>query len=499
MSALKMEEDDPCEPLARYPPHVACAIVLGVVSMSSAYSFFMQAPAGPVTPREHREAAASRFASQLGPAAEGPPSRGRSQAIEEPGAHAPTAAAVSVSPSAPTGRGGGSGWLAGEATVSLRGGEVGAARGTTAVPPGSGPPRVPRSNAPTSATSSAPSSEHPSVPTSSPGSALPSAGGAAVPSTTIAITAEREAAGLRLFCFAWTPRRRGDELLMPYVRQLFSACDGHAFYTDMDAPGSPEGFIKVALPRTKKKRKDSDWLSHMNMVGLAPAWEHIFANGIEEMYDWIVNAELDHFFVASRARRCIVDHLNILRRGSDRERRSLNGSVMLSWGNVFVFNRKMARQMKQDWGRLGAPITGKSPGMGCPQLTAARANGVGVCEQDMAYPVLPNALHPHAAKYGPDGCSQTKGSARGVELPLACWQDFPLGDSIQNQQAAFREIALMRGIPNLTMALRHCESRGPRLRKKDVCKRLYRAVGVPVIHNVKSPELHKLARELLLP
>lgn len=309
---------------------------------------------------------------------------------------------------------------------------------------------------------------------------------------------EKEAAGLRIFCFAWTPRRSSDEKLMPYVRKLFSACDGHAFFTDEDAPGPPEGFIKISVPSTKRKRKDNLWLYHQNMVGIAPVWTYLFEHGMVENYDWVINAELDHFFVASWAKRCIADHLRVLRMGSRREQESVRGPLMLSWGNVFVFNQKIVLRMKEQWGRLGAPITSNtSRGMGCPELMAGRAHSTGACEQDMGYPGLPDALRPRAAKYGPEGCSQVRRTEKGIDLPFACWQDFPLGGGDKNMVAAIREVALMRGIPNEDMAREHCKKRGPQVEK--ACLSLYRAVDVPVMHNVKTVAVHKAAQELLLP
>merc|ERR1740121_333348 len=54
---------------------------------------------------------------------------------------------------------------------------------------------------------------------------------------------------LTLFCFAWTPRRPLDEVLMKEVRIQFEKCDGHAFFTDVDAPGANESdIIHIAVP-----------------------------------------------------------------------------------------------------------------------------------------------------------------------------------------------------------------------------------------------------------
>mmetsp|Transcript_41583 Transcript_41583/g.94509 ORF Transcript_41583/g.94509 Transcript_41583/m.94509 type:complete len:172 (-) Transcript_41583:96-611(-) len=170
--------------------------------------------------------------------------------------------------------------------------------------------------------------------------------------------------------------------------------------------------------------------------------------------------------------------------------------MMLSWGNVFVFNRKMVSLMQEQWGKLGAAITSeKSKGMGCPELTHGRAHSTGACEQDMAYPVLPDLLRPRAAKYGPEGCSQVRSTEKGVNLPFACWQDFPLGGGDKNMVAALLEVSLMRGLRQSEIR-RHCKKRGAQVEK--ACTSLYRAVDVPVMHNIKTVALHKAAQELLL-
>ena len=40
-----------------------------------------------------------------------------------------------------------------------------------------------------------------------------------------------EASRLRLFCFAWTPFRPGDEAVLSEVTKQFARCDGHAFFS----------------------------------------------------------------------------------------------------------------------------------------------------------------------------------------------------------------------------------------------------------------------------
>lgn len=304
-----------------------------------------------------------------------------------------------------------------------------------------------------------------------------------------------------IFCFAWTPRRPGDERLLPYVRNLFSACDGHMFFTDRNAsykqyPGADDNFVKVDVPRTKQKRSDGGWLTHKNMIGLTPAWTYLLDNGVAEKYDWVLNAELDHFTRPWLVRRNIMQHLELLGKGNSAQRRSTEGPLMLSWGNAFVFNKKMVQAMAQSWAKLAAPITEDISGMGCPHFTVGRAKSTGCCEQDMAYPVLPSQLTPKAVKYGPEGCSQTQNFGAGKTLPFACWQDFPLGGSEKDAATTFREIAGMRNMSS-SEANTYCHTRPKQI--VAACQSLYRARDVPIMHNFKDPRLHALAQKLLIP
>eukprot|EP00930_Biecheleria_cincta_P001160 TRINITY_DN102323_c0_g1_i1.p1 TRINITY_DN102323_c0_g1~~TRINITY_DN102323_c0_g1_i1.p1 ORF type:complete len:155 (-),score=24.51 TRINITY_DN102323_c0_g1_i1:58-462(-) len=133
--------------------------------------------------------------------------------------------------------------------------------------------------------------------------------------------------------------------------------------------------------------------------------------------------------------------------------------------------------------------------MGCPHFTVGRAKSTGCCEQDMAYPVLPSQLNPKAAKYGPEGCSQTQNFGAGKVLPFACWQDFPLGGSEKDAAITFQEIAAMRNM-SLSEAKAYCQSRPENI--ASACQSLYRARDVPIMHNFKDPKLHALAQKLLI-
>ncbi|CAE7687316.1 unnamed protein product, partial [Symbiodinium pilosum] len=147
---------------------------------------------------------------------------------------------------------------------------------------------------------------------------------------------------LSIFCFAWTPRRDYDEKMLVETRKQYQKCDGHIFYTDHAAPGKQKeaDFMRVVVPPQSVDRDDDNWLYHRNMVGLMPSWNHLIHSNFVHQHDWFINSELDHFLSPARARETIAEYLRGLRGGSEKEQASLDGPIMLMWGNAFVFNRK---------------------------------------------------------------------------------------------------------------------------------------------------------------
>ncbi|CAE7445751.1 unnamed protein product [Symbiodinium natans] len=53
--------------------------------------------------------------------------------------------------------------------------------------------------------------------------------------------------GMKLFCFAWSPRRKNDEGMLNEVRKQYRKCDGHLFFTDTESPvkEDEEDFVRV--------------------------------------------------------------------------------------------------------------------------------------------------------------------------------------------------------------------------------------------------------------
>ena len=98
---------------------------------------------------------------------------------------------------------------------------------------------------------------------------------------------------------------------------------------------------------------------------------------------------------------------------------------------------------------------------------------------------------------GANGCGNDAMSDVLVPFPLGCWQDFPFGEDEPARLKAIHEISLLWNFSDLQSAELHCKSRDEDVAKH--CKSLFRAKRVPIIHNVKTPALHELARDKLLP
>jgi hypothetical protein len=307
-----------------------------------------------------------------------------------------------------------------------------------------------------------------------------------------------EAKNMKIFCFGWVTFTENDKKLMPYARQLWEACDGHAFFTDVDAPADDSHDVfKVKVSPSKQQRNDGNWLSYKNMIGLAPAWQYMFNEDMLEHYDWAINLELDHFISVPLARWDIATSAETIRKGLQVQDLS-SKPVMLNWGNVFVFNKALMGRMKENWQKWAAPITDSSSDIyGCPVMENSYQAEYGQqCPQDIVYPKLFEKMRGEVNQFGPIGCNQ-EAEAFGQKLPLPCWQGFPFGNEPDDRVNALKEISFMRNIPTLDEAKEHCKRRGGNVEQH--CASLYSARMVPVIHNCKQPVVQEAARKFLMP
>jgi len=301
-----------------------------------------------------------------------------------------------------------------------------------------------------------------------------------------------DAPTLRLFCFAWTPRHPNEERLISFSRKELERCDGHFFFTDVEAPGddSAGDWMRVQLPPTSQNRSESNWLDHTIMIGVARIWDWIFQMDLASQYDWIMHVELDHFVMADRVRLFVQQYLDIIQEGQNRT----DGSMLFYWGNAFLFNSALVRDMAANWNELGTPIQ-EDRGKGCPAVSSKRVDQVGFCESDMVYPMLPSRLN--ISSYGADGCEKPSVTPWGATLPLACWQGNQVGLNNDNGETILRSIATLHGAISMDEANERCNTAGDDILANH-CMTLYDASKVPLMHNFKSPELHELAQQLFL-
>lgn len=302
------------------------------------------------------------------------------------------------------------------------------------------------------------------------------------------------ASEVSVFCFAWTPRRGADETMLHEVKAELAKCDGHAFFTDQ---GSPEpGMVTIEVPEQAVSRDHDNWLWHRNMVGLLPSWGYICRSGIAQQFDWSINTELDHWISAERIRANIRAYLDVLRRGTEVEKKSVDGPMMLCWGNAFLFNRALVKMMCDRWGELGKAST-HPVARGCPAFMEGKQEWPKHCSQDMVYPALGGMLRKSdgVAIYGPSGCGQAgHTNKKNVRFPLTCWEaGWGLNDTELVQMV--HVIAKVEGMKGRFEVEEYFKTKKP----DRPWKVWYNARGVPIIHHMSRPGAHRVARELLRP
>merc|ERR1712232_1011135 len=101
---------------------------------------------------------------------------------------------------------------------------------------------------------------------------------------------------------------------------------------------------------------------------------------------------------------------------------------------------------------------------------------------DIIYPELGSVMKPAIGAYGASGCNQQKLSDQHILFPLACWQKWPLGTSVEEKEVQIREVAGMQNV-NASQLQEHCRRRGRGVEK--ACEELFEAVHVPIIHDCK--------------
>lgn len=246
-----------------------------------------------------------------------------------------------------------------------------------------------------------------------------------------------------------------DEALLPLLKKQYEKCDGHAIFSDHDAPGPKGEVLTVAVPEQSCnkqgcfRRNQSEWLFHKNMAGLIPAWNYLLEHNMLEKYDWIVNSELDHHMRPSVIRSGIETYMNVAWMGDEEARTSIGGAMMLMFGNVFLFNTEMVKEMKRQWPKLKKQVQPGSPVSGCPDwYDPPRID----CSQDEIYVLMAKGImQPPVFTIGESGCGKPMfNSKKEPILPrgLACWNmdQSPAGGNTEaDQLKTIREIAAAKG------------------------------------------------------
>lgn len=323
---------------------------------------------------------------------------------------------------------------------------------------------------------------------------------AKIPLSAVSTTPAQDSPDVKLLCFVWTPRRKHDEEMMPEVERQLSGCDKHLFFTDMDAPGEPaENIIKVNITKQEKDRSDKDWLYHRNMVGLMQTWDHLIKNNIAIQYDWVINTELDHYVSPTRVRATIQSYKDLLKEGSERDRKAVNGPLMFSFGNAFAFNRKLIQYLADHWQVLSRIATEKNPGRGCPLFLLYQPEFPLHCSQDMAYPALMDSVL-RLPSYGMPGCGQPDArNGKGVYFRLGCFEmhTSPFKQNEEGQNQTLQEIAAMRHCKTKAEAEAHWKRFEGQTNIEKKWEIFFLSREVPIIHHISSPNILRQARELL--
>lgn len=264
-----------------------------------------------------------------------------------------------------------------------------------------------------------------------------------------------EPAKIKLFCFAWTSGSPNEKKVMPEILKQFAKCDGHAIFGDKDSPGPHDGITLVNVPSqkmappTRQFRNDSKWMYHRNMAGIIPGWGHLIQNHMLDDYDWVINSEFDHFMRPTEVRKTIAEYYQNMWSGTKEEKGNVGKPLMLAWGNAFLFNGQMVKEMGRQWSLLGKQMPESHHASGCPDWMGPKHPWVvDDCPQDDTYPMMANIMDPPVKMYGQSGCGQPCKNGLGKDFNkggLTCYQmdQSPLGGdgSLFVQLASLRAIA----------------------------------------------------------
>lgn len=278
----------------------------------------------------------------------------------------------------------------------------------------------------------------------------------------------------------------------------FLDCDGYTFFTDKGSTAwtsHNRDVIRVDVPEQTVKRSAPQWLYHRNMVGVLPCWTYLLYEVDLTPYHWVVHLELDHFVHPARLKMTIWQYIHLLKGGSEAEQKSTNEAMMLMFGNAFLFNRKMIREMYRQWDTLGKAADDTTEANGCPEFMRGGSEWPQHCSQDIVYPVMVDVMKPRVASHGRSGCGQFDATnGKGKPFPPGCWemQKNPFGMTVGAELDAISEMAKVQKMGKLELREGY---KGTEQEKN--WELWWHSQGVPIIHHVSYPGVHKLARDML--
>lgn len=298
--------------------------------------------------------------------------------------------------------------------------------------------------------------------------------------------------------------------MKPVAIKELEKCDGHMIFSDSRA-GSPDPDITdLHVPDQPQKPGEPGWLYHRNMVGLLPAWSHMLQNNVEQKYDWLINVELDHIVRPTQIRLGIENYMRILKSGTPSERESVGKPMILWWGNAFLFNYQMVKEMKRQWSFLGQVMSKDSAAPGCPAWMNGRTFCPPECSQDIVYPNMVRVMEePQPALY----VNRNWGDPEQVSpFPPMIWDMLQAPSSKpgitqeMHFQNVIREIAKQPPLTRppvaafsnvVTTNITHSLMGGNSYVEQHKWVIGYPGRDIALIHHVGYPSVHALAQELL--
>jgi len=163
----------------------------------------------------------------------------------------------------------------------------------------------------------------------------------------------------------------------------------------------------------------------------------------------VMNSELDHIVRPSWVRKWLLttkQHLN------STENLTSEDPLLLSWQNIYFFNRAMVSQMRRQWAAIDRQIvTTGHDAQGCPDWLEGKPFFPN-CAQDIAYPIMARAIMEPPVKergsYPPKDLVSNPGTCT-----QACWDFGHFHDYTSHWDTEDAQLEVIRRISASTSSL----------------------------------------------